>query len=79
MSNKLGKIVGTESAMLVRGGHPVRYPKSSLVVGETEEGTIWLVRAVVWKKGSTPQLYLVGPNDENTWVSFDDVETGVKA
>lgn len=75
---KLGKIVGTESAMLSRGGHPVRHAKSSLVIGETEEGTMWLIRAVMWKPGKPPELYLIGPEGEHAWVSFEDVESGVR-
>jgi hypothetical protein len=71
-------MVPTESAMLIRGGHPVRHPKSSLVIGETEEGSLWLVRAVVWEPGETPMLWLVGAKNEHTWVSFDDVVGGMK-
>lgn len=71
-------LVGTEGAMIVRGGHPVRHPRSSLVIGETEEGSLWLVRAIDWTPGEMPMLYLVGPEDEHTWVPFEDVATGAR-
>lgn len=69
-------MLATEHAILIRGGHPIRHPSSSLVVGETEKNDLWLVRAIDWAPGEMPMLYLVGPEEEHTWVPYEDVMIG---
>jgi hypothetical protein len=72
-------LVSTEAARLKRGGHVVRHASSHIVLGETEEGSHWVVRAITWEPGEEPMLYLVGKRNQSAWVPFTDVEIGVHA